>query len=534
MPAAKRARVPQLKNMSVRQIFIATSIGLTAAILLLSLISPYFLLSFLLIGPIIVVGVIDITQKKQTIRRNFPIIGNLRYLLEKVRPEIMQYFVETDTEGKPINRLFRSVIYQRAKNVISTSPFGTQWDVYRAGYEWIDHSIYAADPHDLEGEQRVMVGGKDCLKPYSASRLNISGMSFGSLSKNAVLAMNAGAKIGGFAQNTGEGGLSPYHLRPGGDLIWQIGTAYFGCRTEKGEFSQELFQQKATLENVKMIEIKLSQGAKPGHGGILPAVKNTEEIAAIRHVKPFTEVLSPTAHTAFIDAQGLMHFIKQLRDLSGGKPVGFKICIGKKAEFAELCEAMISTGIMPDFISIDGGEGGTGASPIEFSDSIGMPLRDGLSFAVDTLNGYDLKKDIKVMAAGKVFNGFHIARLIAIGADIVNVARAMMLATGCIQALQCHTNTCPTGVATQDKGLMKGLVVEDKAQRVANFHKATIESFIELMAASGVLSADELSRKHINRRIGATQVLKYSEIYAEVPVGQYLKQAPPKIGISSV
>jgi glutamate synthase domain-containing protein 2 len=494
-----------------------------AAILVLSLISQYFLLGFIVIAPIILIGLIDITQKKQTIRRNFPIIGNFRYLLEKVRPEIMQYFVETDTEGKPINRLFRSLIYQRAKNETSTSPFGTQWDVYRPGYEWIDHSIYAADPSELECEQRVLVGGKDCLKPYSASRLNISAMSFGSLSKNAVLAMNAGAKIGGFAQNTGEGGLSPYHLQPGGDLIWQIGTGYFGCRTENGEFDPELFQKKATLDNVKMIEIKLSQGAKPGHGGILPAIKNTEEIAAIRHVKPHTTVNSPPAHTAFIDAEGLMHFIKKLRDLSGGKPVGFKVCIGKKAEFMDICKAMITTGIKPDFIAIDGGEGGTGAAPIEFADSIGMPLRDGLSFAIDALNGYDLKKDIKVIATGKVFNGFHIARLIAIGADMVSMARAMMLATGCIQALQCHLNTCPTGVATQDKGLMKGLVVEDKALRVANLHKATIKSFIELMSASGVLSADELSREHINRTVGATRVLKYSEIYPNIPVGKYLK-----------
>ena len=515
--------------MSVRQIFITSSIVAIAAILLLGLISPYFLLGLIVIAPLIAIGVMDITQKKQTIRRNFPIIGNFRYLLEKIRPEIMQYFVETDTEGKPINRLFRSVIYQRAKKETSTSPFGTQWDVYRPGYEWIDHSIYAANPSDLEREQRVTVGGRDCLKPYSASRLNISAMSFGSLSENAVLAMNKGAKIGGFAQNTGEGGISPYHLRHGGDLTWQIGTGYFGCRTESGDFNPELFREKSALDSVKMIEIKLSQGAKPGHGGILPAAKNTAEIAAIRHVKPHTTVNSPAAHTAFNSAEGLMRFVKQLRDLSGGKPVGFKVCIGKKAEFTELCEAMINTGIKPDFITIDGGEGGTGASPIEFADSIGMPLRDGLSFAIDALNGYDLKKDIKVIAAGKVFNGFHIARLIAIGADMVSMARAMMLATGCIQALQCHTNTCPTGVATQDKGLMKGLVVEDKAQRVANLHEATIQSFIELMSASGVLTADELSREHINRRIGATQVMKYSEIYPEVPVGQYLKPAAPKL-----
>lgn len=520
--------------MNFRQIFITSAIIISAAILLLSLLNPYFLLGFIFAAPIILIGVLDITQKKHTIRRNFPVIGNFRYMLEKVRPEIMQYFVETDTEGRPINRLFRSVIYQRSKQETSTSPFGTQWDVYHPGYEWIDHSVYAANPADLEPEQRVLVGGPDCAKPYLASRLNISGMSFGSLSKNAVLAMNKGAKLGNFAQNTGEGGLSPYHLQHGGDLIWQIGTGYFGCRTENGEFSPERFQEKARLDNVKMIEIKLSQGAKPGHGGILPAAKNTEEIAAIRHVTPHTTVNSPPAHTAFIDAEGLMHFIKQLRDLSGGKPVGFKLCVGKKAEFVEFCEAMIRTGIKPDFIAIDGGEGGTGAAPIEFADSIGMPLRDGLAFAVDTLNGYGLRKDIKVIASGKAFTGYHIARLIAIGADMVSIARAMMLATGCIQALQCHKNTCPTGVATQDEGLMKGLVVEDKAQRVANFHKATIESFIELMAASGVVSADELSREHINRRVGATQVQKYSEIYPEVPVGGYLKQSSTKLPFQKV
>ncbi|MGD9563224.1 MAG: FMN-binding glutamate synthase family protein [Pyrinomonadaceae bacterium] len=509
--------------MSAKHIFITSSVIAILAILFLGWLNTYFLLGLIVVVPVIVIGLIDMVQKRQTIRRNFPVIGNFRYLLERVRPEIMQYFVETDTEGKPINRIFRSVIYQRAKKETSTSPFGTQWDVYRAGYEWIEHSMYAANPHDLEQEQRVWVGGKDCLQPYLASRLNISGMSFGSLSKNAVLAMNAGAKAGGFAQNTGEGGISPYHLRPGGDLIWQIGTGYFGCRTDDGEFSPERFQQKATLDNVKMIEIKISQGAKPGHGGILPASKNTEEIAAIRHVVPHTTVDSPPSHSAFDDAESLMRFVKQLRDLSGGKPVGFKVCIGKKAEFVEICEAMISTGIKPDFIAIDGGEGGTGAAPIEFADSIGMPLRDGLSFAIDTLRGFDLKKDIRVIASGKVFNGFHIARLIAIGADMVSVARAMMLATGCIQALQCNLNTCPTGVATQDERLIKGLVVEDKSQRVANFHEATVRSFIELIAASGVKAADELKREHIFRRVGATQVLKYSDIYPEVPVGEYLK-----------
>ena len=513
--------------MSVKSIFVISSIVAILVIVLLGLLSPYFLFGLIVVLPIVGVGAVDMVQRRQSIRRNFPVIGNFRYMLEKVRPEIMQYFVETDTEGKPINRIFRSVVYQRAKKDTSTNPFGTQWDVYRPGYEWIEHSIYASAPADLEQELRVLVGGKDCLQPYLASRLNISGMSFGSLSRNAVLAMNAGAKMGGFAQNTGEGGISPYHLKPGGDLIWQIGTGYFGCRTEEGDFSPERFQEKATLPNVKMIEIKISQGAKPGHGGILPASKNTEEIARIRHVVPHTTVDSPPSHSTFNSAEGLMRFIKQLRDLSGGKPVGFKICIGKKAEFVEICEAMISTGINPDFIAIDGGEGGTGAAPIEFADSIGMPLRDGLSFAIDTLRGYDLKKEIRVIAAGKVFNGFHIARLIAIGADMVNVARAMMLATGCIQALQCHRNTCPTGVATQDERLIKGLDVEDKSHRVFNFHEATVRSFIELVAASGVHSADELSREHIFRRVGATKVMKYSDIYPEVAIGDYLKNGPP-------
>ncbi|GEO20530.1 FMN-binding glutamate synthase family protein [Cyclobacterium qasimii] len=484
---------------------------------------PSILWILWLVVPIIILGLVDIIQTKHTIRRNFPVIGNFRYLLEDIRPEIMQYFVETDTEGRPINRIFRSLIYQRAKKANDTTPFGTQMDVYAAGYEWMDHSIYANNHADVQRESRILVGGEACLKPYSASILNISAMSFGSLSKNAVLAMNTGAKIGGFAHNTGEGGISPYHKQPGGDLIWQIGTGYFGCRTEAGNFCEENFQKNSTMDNVKMVEIKISQGAKPGHGGILPASKNTEEIAAIRHVKPHTDVHSPPKHSAFDSAEGLMHFIQKLRDLSGGKPIGFKICIGKKEEFIELCKAMVSLGIKPDFITIDGGEGGTGAAPIEFSNSLGMPLKDGLSFAIDTLRGFDLKKDIKVIASGKVLSGFDIARVIAMGADMVNSARAMMMATGCIQALQCNVNTCPTGVATQNKSLMAGLVVEDKSQRVANFHEETVKSFIELIAASGIRKTEKLNREHINRRIGMNQVLKYSEIYPEVPEGSYLE-----------
>ncbi|TNE53820.1 MAG: FMN-binding glutamate synthase family protein [Bacteroidetes bacterium] len=512
--------------MKARSIFIITAVVITAIIGLLSFFHISFLWLFAFFGPIILIGLRDIFQTKHAIRRNFPVLGNFRYMLEKIRPEIMQYFVETDTEGRPINRLHRSLVYSRAKKATDTTPFGTQLNVYDIGYEWLEHSIYAINhPSPKEYGGRVSVGGKECKQPYSASILNISAMSFGSLSKNAVLAMNQGAKMGNFAHNTGEGGLSPYHLEPGGDLIWQIGTGYFGCRTEEGNFHPEAFREKVANESVKMVEIKISQGAKPGHGGILPAIKNTEEIARIRNVQPHTDVLSPPAHTAFQDANGLMHFVGELRALSEGKPIGFKLCIGKKAEFEALCQAMIDTGITPDFITIDGGEGGTGAAPIEFSNSLGMPLRDGLAFAVDTLRGYDLRKDIRIIASGKVFSGFDIARLIALGADMVNSARAMMLATGCIQALQCNVNTCPTGVATQDKSLMKGLVVEDKAKRVASFHEETVKSFIELMAAAGISNPSGLNRKHINRRVDMNLIQTYHEIYPEVEPGTFLNLA---------
>lgn len=505
--------------MNPKQIFIASALVLTALFGGLSFYSLHWLWAFVLVGPLVILGLFDMFQKEHAIRRNFPVIGNLRYFFESIRPEIMQYFVETDTEGRPVDRINRSLVYERAKKKIDTKPFGTQLDVYSIGYEWLDHSIYAINHPNLENPHRILVGGKDCKHPYSASLLNISAMSFGSLSANAVLAMNTGAKMGGFAHNTGEGGLSPYHLKPGGDLIWQIGTGYFGCRTKEGNFNPDLFAEKVAHESVKMIEIKLSQGAKPGHGGILPAIKNTEEIAKIRHVEPHTDVMSPPAHTAFNSPEGLMRFVQQLRDLSDGKPVGFKLCIGKKSEFEDMCKAMVTTGILPDFITIDGGEGGTGAAPVEFSNSLGSPLRDGLAFAIDTLKSYDLKKDIKVIASGKVFNGFDMARLIALGADMINSARAMMMATGCIQALQCNTNTCPAGVATQDKRLAKGLVVEDKAHRVANFHEETVKSFLEMLAAAGISAPEELQRTHINRRIEMNQVLNYADIYPEVRVG---------------
>ncbi len=436
----------------------------------------------------------------------------------------MQYFVETDTEGRPLNRIFRSLVYQRAKNVNDTTPFGTQMNVYLPGYEWMNHSMYAKNTKDVGEFPRVTVGGKDCKQPYSMSLLNVSAMSFGSLSNRAIMALNEGAKIGHFAHNTGEGGLSPYHLKHEGDLVWQIGTGYFGCRDKEGNFNPETFREGAAKSSVKMIEIKLSQGAKPGHGGILPASKNTAEIAQIRQIEAHTAVHSPPAHSAFSNELEFLAFIQQLRTLSDGKPIGFKLCVGRKDEFINICKAMISTGIKPDFITVDGGEGGTGAAPIEFSDSIGMPLLEGLSFVHDTLVGFDLKKEIKIIAAGKIITGFHMIRAVALGADICNSARAMMLALGCIQALRCNNNTCPVGVATQDKTLIKGLVVADKAQRVASYQKKTVYSFLELIAAANLTHPDEIKREFINRRIDERTILNYSELYPNVEIGAFLEK----------
>jgi len=508
--------------MNVRAIFVYASLVVVSIVTIIGVFYPGVWWSMLFFGPIILIGIRDMFQRKHSIKRNFPVIGNFRYMLEAIRPEMMQYFVETDTEGKPFNRLHRSMVYRRAKKVNDSTPFGTQMDVYAAGYEWMDHSIYAKPSKYFQKHPRVLVGGPDCKQPYLASLLNVSAMSFGALSYAAVTALNLGAKKRQFAQNTGEGGLSSYHLQ-GGDVIWQIGTGYFGARDKEGNFSDTEFQKRATHPNVKMIEIKISQGAKPGHGGMLPAAKNTPEIAAIRGVDPFTDVHSPPHHSAFSNPKELLQFIKKCRDLSGGKPVGFKLCIGKKREFTDICLAMIETGIKPDFITVDGGEGGTGAAPMEFSNSLGMPMRDAVAFVSNVLVGLDLKKDIKLIASGKVITGFDIARAIALGADMVNSARGMMMAIGCIQALQCNTNTCPVGVATQNKHLIKGLDVPDKAQRVANFHEATLHSFIELTAAAGLQDPEDIKRQHINRRITMSKYVKYSEIFPYVEKGSLLQ-----------
>jgi glutamate synthase domain-containing protein 2 len=510
----------------MRKLFILSSIAVTALILVgASLWSLYVLIAFVLVGPLIYMGIVDMIQTRQAIKRNFPLLGRLRYVFEDMRPKIQQYFVESDTDGTPLNRNERSVIYQRSKKQIDTIPFGTQLNVYSEGYEWMTHSIASLDHHKIGADPRVVFGGSKCKQPYSASVLNISAMSFGSLSGNAVESLNAGAKIDGFAHNTGEGGISPHHLKYGGDLIWQVGTGYFGARTEDGNFSDDAFKKNASLPQVKMIEIKLSQGAKPGHGGILPAKKNTPEIAAIRLVKPGTTVFSPPFHSAFTTPLELIKFVDKLRDLSGGKPVGFKLCIGRKSEFLSLCKAMVQLNLYPDFISIDGGEGGTGAAPPEFSNFVGMPFLDALAFADDALRGFGIRDQLKIIGSGKVMTGFHIFRAMSLGADTTNCARAMMLALGCIQALECNKNTCPTGVATQDPYFTKGLVVEDKKQRVANFHHNTIESFVELMAAAGIDHPDKINRTHVYRRVFMNMVKTYAEIYPPIPEGCLLDQA---------
>ncbi|MBY0515729.1 MAG: FMN-binding glutamate synthase family protein [Bacteriovoracaceae bacterium] len=487
---------------------------------------PNGLYSLYVIVPLFIVGLRDIFQSKQAIRKNFPVLGNFRYLLEMIRPEINQYFIESNTDGTPINRENRSVVYQRAKKVTDTIPFGTQHDVYREGYEFLPHSL---TPKKVAlSDLRTMIGGPFCKKPYSASIFNISAMSYGSLSQNAILALNGGAKDGEFAHNTGEGGLSSWHEKNGGDLIWQIGTGYFGCRDAEGNFNGELFAEKSAKPQVKMIEIKLSQGAKPGHGGILPKGKVTEEIAKIRNVPMGKDVISPPGHSAFSNPKELLQFVSKLRELSGGKPIGIKLCIGREEEFISLCKAMVETKIYVDYVSVDGGEGGTGAAPLEFSNSMGMPGTDALVFVVNCLRGFGLKKDIRVLCSGKLTTAFGIIRLMCLGADVLYAARPFMLSLGCIQALRCNTNDCPTGVATQDPKLVSGLVVTDKRERVKNFHSQTLHAVAEMIGAMGLTSHDELKPYFLRRRLSHFDVRSWEDLVEWVPENAWLEHAPKK------
>ena len=487
--------------------------------------SPYWLIVAISFWLLTILGFRDLKQQRHAILRNYPIIGHIRFFLEFIRPEIRQYLLENDTEEAPFARVKRSLVYQRAKQQSDKRPFGTQIDVYGDRYEWINHSMAPSKITDMDF--RITVGGPACLQPVSLSVLNISAMSFGALSANAVLALNEGAKIGNFAHDTGEGGISSHHKKPGGDLIWNIGSGYFGCRDEFGRFSETNFVANASLPQVRMIEIKLSQGAKPGHGGILPGAKVTAEIAAARGVKIGEDCNSPAAHTEFDSPKGLLQFVQRLRNLSGGKPVGFKLCIGHTWEWFGIAKAMVETGITPDFIVVDGAEGGTGAAPIEFVDHVGTPLREGLRLVHNTLVGLNLRHLIKIGASGKIVSAFDMACIMALGADWCNSARAFMFSIGCIQAQACHTDKCPTGVTTQDPQRQKALVVADKAPRVASFHQNTLHALGELLAAAGLQHPDDLHTHHIARRMSSTQVTLLSTIFPSMPAGSLLRGELP-------
>ncbi|WP_460417441.1 FMN-binding glutamate synthase family protein [Pseudomonas sp. microsymbiont 2] len=470
------------------------------------------------------VGLNDLRQRHHAVRRNYPILGNIRYLIETIRPEIRQYLIEGDDDKLPFSRAQRSLVYARAKNESAEKAFGTLNDAYKPGFEFISHSMLPVATPD-PASFRIRIGGPQCRQPYSASIFNISAMSFGALSANAIAALNKGARLGRFAHDTGEGSISPYHREHGGDLIWEIGSGYFGCRTEDGHFDPERFAEQAADAQVKMIEIKLSQGAKPGHGGILPGHKVSAEIAATRGVREGEDCISPAAHSAFRTPRELLQFVARLRELSGGKPVGFKFCLGHPWEFMGIAKAMLATGITPDFIVVDGKEGGTGAAPREFSDNMGVPLREGLMFVHNTLVGLNLRERIRIGAAGKLVSAFDIASVLAIGADWVNSARGFMFAIGCIQSQSCHTNKCPTGVATQDPLRQRALVVPEKAERVASFHRNTLHALAEMLAAAGLDHPNELKPKHLARRISPSEISLFSQLHTFLKPGELLSGA---------
>ncbi|WP_431280584.1 FMN-binding glutamate synthase family protein [Humitalea sp. 24SJ18S-53] len=472
-------------------------------------------------GGLSALGFRDLFNTRHAILRSYPISAHLRFLMESIRPEMRQYFFEDEKTGAPFSRDKRALIYQRSKMQLDKRPFGTQYDVYGDGFEWLHHSIAARAPDRTPF--RLTIGGADCTQPYDASVFNISAMSFGSMSANAIVALNTGAKRGNFAHDTGEGGYSQHHAIAGGDIIWEIGSGYFGARNADGSFSAERFAATASASQIKMVELKLSQGAKPGHGGVLPGAKVSAEIAATRGVPMGQDCISPSWHTAFSTPVEMMHFIAQMRRLSGGKPAGFKLCVGHPWEFLAICKAMLATGITPDFIVVDGKEGGTGAAPLEFMDHLGMPLREGLSFVHNALIGIGLRDKVKIGASGKIATGFDIARAFALGADWCNSARGFMFSLGCIQSLSCHTDRCPTGVATQDPTRARALVVPDKATRVFQYHEATLEALAELVAAAGLEHPSQLRADHIERRVSQHQTRSFADLYPRLATGALLR-----------
>jgi glutamate synthase domain-containing protein 2 len=482
--------------------------------------SAYVVILLVLFGALAAIGTKDLLQTRHAVLRNYPLSAHIRFILEEIRPEIRQYFLESEKDGTPFSRDKRALVYQRAKRALDKRPFGTQNDVYASGFEWLDHSM--APKPVVKEPFRIVIGGPDCTKPYSASVFNISAMSFGALSSNAIRALNIGAKKGDFAHDTGEGGYCAYHRENGGDIIWEIGSGYFSCRNPDGSFCAEKFAENAAHEQVKMVELKLSQGAKPGHGGVLPAAKVSSEIAAARGVPAGVDCISPSSHSAFSTPVEMMQFIATMRRLSGGKPAGFKLCIGHPWEFLAICKAMLETDIYPDFIVVDGKEGGTGAAPQEFADHIGVPLREGLNFVHNALIGINARDRVKIGASGKIISAFDIARVMALGADWCNSARGFMFALGCIQSQSCHTDRCPTGVSTQNRSRQRALVVPDKAERVANFHRATIESLAELVAASGLEHPHQFAPVHFSRRVSPHEVKSFAELYPQLEPGELI------------
>ena len=479
-------------------------------------------------GFVSLVGLKDVLQTRHAVLKNYPVIGHIRYFFEQIRPEIRQYLIEGDEDEVPFSREQREIVYQRAKNVEDKRPFGTRKRVYDSGYQWLTHSIM---PRKIESNNfRVTIGGPDCKQPYDASIYNISAMSFGALSANAILALNKGAKKGGFAHDTGEGGISRYHREGGGDLIWELGSGYFGARDKDGRFDPVRFAEQAADPQIKMIELKLSQGAKPGQGGMLPGAKISPEIAEARGVPMGVDCMSPARHSAFSNPIEMMEFIAKLRELSGGKPTGFKLCIGHRREFMCIVKAMLETGITPDFIVVDGKEGGTGAAPMEFANHMGMPLVEGLTFVHNTLRGAGLRDRVKIGASGKLIHAFDIAKALALGADWANSARGFMFSVGCIQAQACHTNHCPTGVATQDKSRQKALVVPDKAERVYNFHKNTLKALGDMTGAAGLTHPSGFLPHHLLMRENDRDMVTGQEIYPYMPEGFLLREDDDRFG----
>ncbi len=485
---------------------------------ILSFYNLFFVPFFCFFIILFLISLKDFLQKKRSVLSNFPLLGRFRFFLESIRPELRQYYWEADDDELPYSRNQRTMVYQRSKDEGGVRPFGSLEKMYENDFVWLNHSITPSKIND--DNFRTKVGkGKNA---YEMSVLNISGTSFGAISPPAITSLNKAAKIGGFAHNTGEGSLSKYHESGEGDTIWQISTGYFGCRDKKGEFNPKNFSIKAKLDQVKMIEIKLSQGAKPGHGGMLLAPKVTSEIAETRGVEEGKDCISPPRHKEFSNPSQLLDFVEKLRKLSGGKPIGIKLCIGHPWEFISIVKTMVLEKRIIDFVTVDGSEGGTGAAPAEFTDHIGCPLKDAIVFVDNALVGANLRDRVKIGVSGKIVSAFDIAHVCALGADWVNMARPFMFSIGCIQCRSCHTGECPTGIATMDPMRYRAIDIEDRSNRAYNFHKNTLFVLKELLEAVGVTHPVQLNRRHIVRRLSESDIRLADQIYPKAVKGELL------------